>query len=131
MAHTVDISGGEIVLINDSCTVYHQTESGGYDRELVRECFWMDLRGASVTTGGIVREAGVIVYIPEAHAPALIEQKDILVRGDCPHAFDNSTPAAISQSFAVLREAYEPATVTAVDDKRYGSALRHIKVTAK
>lgn len=131
MAHTVDISGGEIVLTNGSCTVYHQAESGGYDREFIPDCFWMDSRGASVTTGGIVSEAGVIVYIPEAHAPKLIAQKDIIVRGNCPHVFSGSTPAAISQSFAALREAYELATVTAVDDKRYGSALRHIKVTAK
>lgn len=131
MAHTVDISGGEIVLTNGSCTVYHQAESGGYDREFIPDCFWMDSRGASVTTGGIISEAGVIVYIPEAHAPKLIAQKDIIVRGNCPHVFSGSTPAAISQSFAALREAYELATVTAVDDKRYGSALRHIKVTAK
>jgi hypothetical protein len=131
MAHTVDISGGEIVLTNGSCTVYHQTESGGYDREFVPACFWMDSRGASVTTGGIVSEVGVIVYIPEAHAPKLIAQKDIIVRGNCPHVFSGSTPAEISQSFAALREDYELATVTAVDDKRYGSALRHIKVTAK
>ena len=131
MAHTVDVSGGEIVLTNGSCTVYHQTESGGYDREFIPACFWVDSRGASVTTGGIVSEVGVIVYIPEAHAPELIAQKDILVRGDCPHTFDNSTPAAISQSFEALRKAYELATVTAVDDKRYGVALRHIKVTAK
>lgn len=131
MAHTVDISGGEIVLTNGSCTVYHQAESGGYDREFIPDCFWMDSRGASATTGGIISEAGVIVYIPEAHAPKLIAQKDIIVRGNCPHTFDNSTPAAISQSFEALRKAYELATVTAVDDKRYGSALRHIKVTAK
>ena len=131
MAHTVDISGGEIVLTNGSCTVYHQAESGGYDREFIPDCFWMDSRGASVTTGGIISEAGVIVYIPEAHAPKLIAQKDIIVRGNCPHVFSGSTPAAISQSFAALRKAYELATVTAVDDKRYGSALRHIKVTAK
>ena len=131
MAHTVDVSGGEIVLTNGSCTVYHQAESGGYDREFIPDCFWMDSRGASVPTGGIISEAGVIVYIPEAHAPKLIAQKDIIVRGNCPHVFSGSTPAAISQSFAALREAYELATVTAVDDKRYGSALRHIKVTAK
>lgn len=91
----------------------------------------MDSRGASVTTGGIVSDVGVIVYIPEAHAPALIAEKDILVRGDCPHVFDNSSPAAISESFAAFRKAYDIATVTAVDDKRYGRALRHIKVTAK
>jgi hypothetical protein len=131
MAHTVGVSGGEIVLTNGSCTLYHQTESGGYDREFIPACFWMDSRGASVTTGGIVSEAGVIVYIPEAHAPKLIAQKDIIVRGNCPHVFSGSTPAAISQSFEALRKAYELATVTAVDDKRYGSALRHIKVTAK
>ena len=119
------------MLTNGSCTVYHQAESGGYDREFIPDCFWMDSRGASVTTGGIVSEAGVIVYIPEAHAPKLIAQKDIIVRGNCPHVFSGSTPTAISQSFAALREAYELATVTAVDDKRYGSALRHIKVTAK
>ena len=119
------------MLTNGSCTVYHQTESGGYDREFIPDCFWMDSRGASVTTGGIVSEAGVIVYIPEAHAPKLIAQKDIIVRGNCPHVFSGSTPAAISQSFARLREAYELATVTAVDDKCYGGALRHIKVTAK
>ena len=131
MAHTVDVSGGEIVLTNGSCTVYHQTESGGYDREFIPACFWMDSRGASVTTGGIVSDVGVIIYIPETHAPKLIAQKDIIVRGNCPHVFSGSTPAAISQSFEALRKAYELATVTAVDDKRYGSALRHIKVTAR
>lgn len=131
MAHAVDVPGGEIVLTNGSCTVYHQTESGGYDREFIRECFWMDSRGASVTTGGFASEVGVIVYIPEAYAPELIAGKDILVRGECPHVFDNSSPAAVSDGFAVLRKAYDIATVTAVDGKRYGSALRHIKVTAK
>ena len=131
MAHAVDVSGGEIVLTNGSCTVYHQTESGGYDREFIPACFWMDSRGASVSTGGVVSEVGVIVYIPEAHAPKLIAQKDIIVRGNCPHVFSGGTPAEISQIFARLRAAYELATVTAVYDKCYGGALRHIKVTAK
>lgn len=131
MAHTVDVSGGEIVLTNGSCTVYHQTESGGYDREFIPECFWMDLRGASVATGGITAGGSVTVYIPEAHAVELTPQSDIIVRGECPHVFDNSSAAAVSACLAALRDGYDIAAVTGVEDKRYGTALRHIKVVAR
>ncbi len=131
MARSVDLSGGEIVLTNASCTVYHKNADGGYDREFVPACFWMDSRGASVQTGGIVPGVGVIVYFPEAVAPKLTAQGDILVRGDCPHLFDDTTAATISAGLTALRTAYDIATVTDVDDKRYGTALRHVKVTAK
>lgn len=119
------------MLTNASCTVYHQRADGGYDREFIPACFWMDSRGASVQTGGIVPGGGVIVYFPEESAPELTAQGDILVRGECPHLFDNTDAASVSVSRRALAAAYDIATVTDVDDKRYGTALRHIKVTAK
>lgn len=119
------------MLANASCTVYHRNADGGYDREFVPECFWMDSRGASVQTGGIVPAAGVTAYFPEKYAPKLTAQGDILVRGECPHVFDNTDAAAVSASYRELTAAYDIVTVTEVSDKRYGIALRHIKVTAK
>lgn len=118
------------MLTNASCTLYHKRADGGYDRAFIPECFWMDARGASVKTGGIVKTADVTVYIPEKHAPKLTAKGDILVRGDCPHVFDNTTDKTISDSLAALREAYDIAVVAEVEDKRYGRSLRHIKVTA-
>lgn len=119
------------MLTNASCTVYHKRADGGYDREFVPAVFWMDSRSASVKTGGIVPGVGVIVYFPEATVPKLTAQGDILVRGDCPQLFDNTSPATVSASHRALTAAYDIATVTDVDDKRYGTALRHVKVVAK
>lgn len=120
------------MLTNASCTVYHKNTDGGYDREFIPACFWMDSRGASVTTGGVVPGVGVIVYFPADTAPKLTAQGDILVRGDCPHVFDNTSAASISASLTALRTTYDIATATDVDDKRYGGArLRHVKVVAK
>lgn len=131
MAHTVDVSGGEVMLTNASCTVYRKNANGGYDREFVPTCFWMDSRGASVKTGGVVGETGVTVYFPSRSAPTLTAQSDILVRGDCPHVFDNTSASSISSSLRVLAAAYDIVTVASVEDKRYGATIPHIKVVAK
>lgn len=119
------------MLTNASCTVYRLRSDGGYDRAYIPECFWMDARGASVKSAGITASGSVTVYIPEAHAAELTPQSDIIVKGDCPHVFDNSTPATISASLTALRDGWDIAAVTEVEDKRYGAALRHIKVTAR
>lgn len=118
------------MLTNASCTLYHKREDGGYDRVFIPECFWVDTRGASVKTGGIVKTAAVTVYIPEKHAPKLTAKGDIVIRGRCSFAFDNASDKSISESLAALREAYEIAVVAEVEDKQYGRNLRHIKVTA-
>lgn len=119
------------MLTNGSFTLYHLREDGGYDRAFIPECFWMDARGSSATTGAMAASRAITIYLSEKVIPAEIASRDIVVYGNCAFTFTNDTPETISQSLRELVETYEVATITEIEDKRYGSALRHIKVTAK
>lgn len=118
------------MLFNSSCTVYRAIEKG-FERSFIPECFWQESRGASLAKGGVLEDGGVFVYIPEKYAALAPKtpQKDMLVKGDCPFEFDNSSDKTVSDSMRTLR-VYSPATVKSIDDKLYGAALRHVKVTA-
>lgn len=118
------------MLFNSSCTVYRAIEKG-FERSFIPECFWQESRGASLAKGGVLEDVGVFVYIPEKYAALAprTAQKDMLVKGDCPLEFDNSSEKTVSDGMRALRE-YFPVTVKSVDDKLYGTALRHVKVTA-
>ena len=118
------------MLYNSACTVYRAAEHG-FERTFIPECFWQESRGAAIAKGGIIADAGIIVYIPEKYAelaPRTV-QKDMLVKGECSFKFDNSSEKTISDGSRTLR-GYKPVTVKSVDSKLYGSALRHIKVAA-
>lgn len=119
------------MLTNASCTLYRARKEGGYDRVFIPECFWMDARGSSITTGGVTLAASVTVYISEKHLPEMTAQRDMLVYGNCPFIFDNTSEDAISKSFRAFVDTYDVVTVTEVANKCYGSALRHGKVVAK
>lgn len=118
------------MITNSSCTVYRAIDKG-FERSYIPECFWQESRGASLAKGGVLEDIGVIVYIPEKYAALAprTAQKDMLVKGGCPLEFDNSSEKTVSESLRTLRE-YSPVTVKSVDDKLYGAALRHVKVTA-
>ena len=55
--------------------------------------------------------------------------KDMIVKGECNFVFDNTSEKTVSEGMRDLRY-HSPAVVKAVDNKLYGTALRHIKVTA-
>lgn len=120
------------MLVNTDCTVYRYAD-GGYERVYIPAVFWRDSHGVRVASGGLITVDEVLLYIPEEHAELAprTPQKDILVRGSCPHTFDNTSATSVSASLRELNARYTAVTVTSVSDKRYGAALRHIKVVAK
>ena len=120
------------MMMDDTATLYRYRESdGGYDRVFIPSCYWMETRGASVQTGAIRTGETAVVYIPEAYARKVVPQRDLLVRGNCPHVFDNSSPVALSASFTALTESYGVVTAIECVDRLHGHALRHIEVHAK
>lgn len=132
MACAVVLYGGDAMTMDDTATLYRYRETdGGYDRFFIPACYWMETRGASVTTGAVRSGDAATIYIPEAYARKVAPQRDLLVRGNCSIAFDNSSPATISASLAELSMANEVVTAVEVIDRLHGHALRHIEVHAK
>lgn len=116
------------MLKNADCTLYEWSESG-YTRRLIEGVYWIDHKGASVQKSGLQYADGATVYIYSGEPPQH-PAKDLIVRGNCPFQFDNSSAAAIAQSLKSLKAAYHVLTVTAADDFRFGG-LPHIEVNAK
>ena len=119
-------------MTNTDCTLYRY-DDGGYERVYIPKCFWQDSCGVKISTGGFIPVDEVLVYIPEEYAEFSPRnpKKDILVRGNCSHVFDNSNEVTVSASLRKLNTEHETVTVSSVLDKLYGTSLRHIKVVAK
>ena len=118
------------MLTNTDCTLY-QASGIGYERVYIPAVFWMESRGAALMKGANVEDVGITVYIPEEYADSAPKtpMKDMIVKGECKFVFDNTSEKTVSEGMRDLRY-HSPAVVKAVDNKLYGTALRHIKVTA-
>lgn len=118
------------MLTNTDCTLY-RASGIGYERVYIPAVFWMESRGTALMKGANVEDVGITIYIPELYADLAPKtpMKDMFVKGKCKVEFDNTSEKTVSESMRDLRY-YSPAVVKAVDNKLYGTALRHIKVTA-
>lgn len=114
------------MLINADCTFY---EKYTYTAHPVKDVYWNDSRGRTVSKGGIQITDQLIVYLyTDEYIP---KAGDIVVRGINDFRFDTSTPQAASQSLKAFRESCpEFAVVKNVADARYGG-LPHIEVSAR
>jgi exosome complex RNA-binding protein Rrp4 len=114
------------MLVNADCTVY---EKDTYARHVIKDIYWNDSRGRTVTKGGIQINDQVIVYIYSGeYVP---KSGDIIIKDECSFQFDATSQQTASQSMKLFRELHpEFAVVKNVQDARYGG-LPHIEVLAR
>jgi exosome complex RNA-binding protein Rrp4 len=114
------------MLVNADCTVY---EKDTYARHVIKDIYWNDSRGRTVTKGGIQISDQVIVYIYSGeYVP---KSGDIIVKDECSFLFDATSQQTASQSMKLFRELHpEFAVVKNVQDASYGG-LPHIEVLAR
>lgn len=114
------------MLVNADCTVY---EKDTYARHVIKDIYWNDSRGRTVTKGGIQISDQVIVYIYDSDY--IPKAGDIIVKDECSFLFDTTSQQTTSQSMKVFRELHPGfAAVKNVTDARYGGLL-HIEVLAR
>lgn len=128
------------MLTKESCTLYLKN-GNGFDRYYIAKCHWQESKATNVIKSGISSADGVVLYIFKKDISAalvalLIARKqaaqDIIVRGECNFAFDNSTPQSASQSLKTFNAAYDAHTVMSYDKLLYGSPeLQHFKLSAR
>lgn len=122
---------------NTSATLYkYNKTNGGYDKKSISSCFWSDSKISNVLKTGQQSSDSTTVYIPlEYISNGNIPEnaaKDMLVKGSCSFTFDNTSPATISASMALFRNANSYVTVMSIDNKLYGSRLlQHVQISAK
>lgn len=128
------------MLTTDSCTVYIKN-GNGFDRCFVPACHWQERKASNVLKSGMTSADGVVVYIflkdADEELQALLTARknaaeDLIVKGECPFTFDNSTPQSASQSLKTLHAEYDVHTVMSLDRLLYGSReLQHFKLSAR
>lgn len=114
------------MLINADCTVY---EKDTFTRHLIKDVYWNDTRGRTVSRNGVQVTDSVLVFVyDDIYIP---KAEDIIIKGNVSDTYDSSTQAAQSQSMKSLRTAHPDfAVVKNVSDCRYGG-LPHIEITAR
>lgn len=121
------------MLKNADCTIY---ENGGTATNIsitaghvVKDIYWNDSRGMTVTRNGAQISDAVIAYLYSfGYVP---KAGDLIVKGECDFVFDSTSPQTMSASFKAFREQHpDYAVIKNVSDCRYGG-LKHIELTAR
>lgn len=123
------------MITNESCTVYcYNKSTKGYDRYLIPECFWDEVKSSNVVKSGLTTADSIFVYIPGLYAQSAPKtaNKDYIVKGECSFEFNNDTQQSVSQSVIELKSNNDVYIVSSIDYKLYGGKeLQHIKISAK
>lgn len=116
------------MLVNANCTVY-EAAAGTYTRHEIRNVYWNDSRGRTVSKGGIQITDSVLVYLyDDSYVP---QDGDLIVYGLTAFAFDAQSQRSVSDSMKLFRAQFPGfAVVKNVNDARYGG-LPHIEVIAR
>ena len=118
-------------MTNADCTLYRYNDvTQGYDRYFIPSVYWRESKGGNTLKSGLQSVHSTTVYIYDGCTLPGTPTKDMLVKGDCPFRFDNSSPKSISESFSRFRKQHKFVTVMSVDDCNFGG-LPHYEVTAK
>lgn len=121
------------MLTNSDCTVYrYNTFTQGFDRLYIPHVAWLECRAANVLKSGMQNADSVMIHIAAKYAASAPQTaaKDMLVKGNCPFEFDNSSVQSISDSMKSFRAQYRFVTAASIDDYLYGG-LPHIEVSAR
>lgn len=139
------------MLMKEACTLYLRRENG-FERFFVERCHWQESRASSALKSGMTDSDGITVYIPkdalilfpngrlypcEKLFPSQITvpesaAEDMVVFGNCPFVFDNSTQQRVSESLRTLNGSYDVHTIMRIDRLFYGSALmQHCRISAR
>lgn len=137
---------------NTAITVYNY-HNGSYHRAEIKEAFWDNVKQSNVMKSGIASADSVSLFIPAETMPKgyakpkeynnlqnvtgrytfQANSKDLVVKGIVNYDFDNTSQATIAEGIKYLKNTYDDvATVSVVDDKRYGDIeMQYIKLSCK
>lgn len=133
------------------CTVY-KSNGNGYYRYFIPRCHWQENKARNVLKSGMQNADSVTIYIPAdcmviapsnnyypadeffVNAETVPDKaaQDIIVKGECNFAFDNTSQQSVSESLREFAKNNSYHTVMSIDRKLYGSKnLQHIKISAR
>ena len=118
------------MMTNADCTLYKYRKDGGFDRYFVGGVYWHENKAGNVLKSGLQTADSTTVYFYSDSFLPLSPTKDMLVKGDCPFVFDNSTEKTVSDSMKQFRSLYRFITVMSVDDYFFGGNA-HFEVSGK
>ena len=121
------------MLTNADCTIFENSGSPANwlisNRHIVKDVYWNDSRGQTVSKNGVQVNDSVIVYLySDAYVP---KAGDIIVKGAIGFKFDNSSQKSASESMRDFRTKHPDfAVIKSVNNCMYGG-LPHIEVIAR
>lgn len=119
------------MLTNADCTLYRYNKTtGGYERYFIPSVYWHENKGGNTLKSGLQTVHSTTVFIYDGCNLPETPTKDLLIRGNCPFEFDNTSEKTVSESFTEFKKEYNFVTVMSVDNCNHGS-LKHWEITAK
>lgn len=123
---------------NADCTLYLYSREGKtekYTRIPVESVYWEDVRHSTFIKTGQRDAQTALVVIPVGNLETPIkftQGRDLIVKGIIAGEVDCTDQEAFSKSLATLKKAHDYLTVTAVDERLYGSeTVQHYELSCK
>lgn len=100
--------------ITGNCTLYRK---GTYEKKVLNNAHFTDLRGTSVTNHGENSEGEVRVHVYAVCNTENIKPEigDILVLGECPFSFDETDEKVVSEIMKTFRSTYDFCVIKSVN----------------
>lgn len=117
------------MMVNADCTLYRY-ENGGFVRYVIPKVYWRESKADNVMRSGLASADSTTVYLYDDAVVPTSPSKDMLVKGVCAFAFDNTSAQTVSQSMKAFTAQYSPVTVMSVDNMMFGG-LPHIEISAR
>ncbi len=113
------------MLSNGSITIYRIC-ANRYERFVIKNCYFYWQKSQTTTQSGTITTDTATVIIPWSDAAPAVN--DLVVRGICDFAFDNSTESGQSAGMKELKSKRQLYTVSSVAENKGGSrAIWHFE----
>lgn len=120
---------------NADMTLYSCGKDGKYNRRVIYDVFWQEVKQSNVEKTGLTSADSLKVFIPASSTPDGLDfttSKDLVIKGEALTEFDNTSQATISASLTALKTSHDVYTVTVADGKLYGSQnMQHYQISGK
>lgn len=117
--------------INADCTLYkYNNATGGYTRHFIKGVYWHESKVGNVFKSGLQTADSTTVYLYSDSVVPATPTKDMIVKGNCPFEFTNTSAQNISASFTQFTANYDFIRVASIDNYMFGG-LPHIEISGK
>lgn len=115
-------------MFNHTITHYHFFNEC-YTRSVITNVFWDNVKRSNVLKSGAVMSDKTLIVIPTTQIIPFTLSKDIIVFGNIPFTFDNTSQQTISNGISYLKNNFDNVVTVNICDYKILGNLPHIELS--